>query len=265
MSRDLSNYTARELQGLKKDSLVSLILKHKASSSPGSRSSPKVSGRQSESNPDSDQSITSLKISDLKDIISTCVSEANASFVQRIENLEDQVANLQNEISTLKSERSNEVPGGSVGSDVIHDLRQSIVEQIREDNDRISRKKNLVVRGLPEESGKSDSASFSELCAETLGITLAPHCVSIKRVGQQHETRPRLLIVSFSDLRVRNEVLKKAPLLRTSTSRGGNVFINPDLTRTQLEEQFRLRQEVRRLRAEGKYAVIKRGCIISKN
>ena len=65
----------------------------------------------------------------------------------------------------------------------------------------------------------------------------------------------------------RKLVLKKATNLRNANLEliRNNVFINPDLTRQQREEQYKLRQELKRRRAGGEEVIIRKGLIVSKN
>ena len=71
----------------------------------------------------------------------------------------------------------------------------------------------------------------------------------VRRLGKPNKEKPRLLRASLPDPSKRQEVLRRAKLLKNSTFK--NVFIQPDLTRMQQEIEPSLRKELKDRREQG--------------
>lgn len=59
-------------------------------------------------------------------------------------------------------------------------------------------------------------------------------------------------------------LIKKGRTISNTIEGLNGIFVNPDLTRSEREVQYNLRQELRRRRAEGENLVIKKGRIVEK-
>ena len=142
------------------------------------------------------------------------------------------------------------------------------------------RKMNLIVFGLPEpiqdETDKSewsndkkvakDIATMSKIITDDINVGLSPRngLIDARRLGLKTAGKSRPLKIEFRDLQTKRDVLTRAKKLRDSTDPvARKLYINPDLTEKQREEDKILRKEMWRLREEeNKNAVIKRGKIV---
>lgn len=64
------------------------------------------------------------------------------------------------------------------------------------------------------------------------------------RLGKKQPLKPRLLLISVSDFRVKMSILKAAKRLKTSTQLN-NVYITPDLTHKEREQSRNFRAELK--------------------
>ena len=133
--------------------------------------------------------------------------------------------------------------------------------------DRERRKNNVVVHNLTESDGDThaermtqDRSRLGELLRRELSLNV--HIVKSFRVGKFMQGKSRLLIATLDSEESKWELVRIAPQLR-GTSTGGNIYINPDLTKQEREEGKRLRSELAERRANGeRNLVIRRGKIV---
>ena len=142
---------------------------------------------------------------------------------------------------------------------------------LNEMEDRLRRRKSLVISGLPEqvkgtvdERHKADSngvkALIQNLC---MGTTDAENSITrIHRIGRQEKEKHRLVRVVLDEDDAK-AILRKAKDLRDS-SKYDKIFINPDLTPFQREISKKLRDELKRRRIQGEEVIIRSGKIIPK-
>ena len=134
--------------------------------------------------------------------------------------------------------------------------------------DKERRKSNLVIHNLPEpdcassqDRSEQDVRQFQELVKYAFRIHVK--VTKAHRVGRIVPGRRRLLIVTLESPELKQDVLQMAPQLRNSPA-WGNIYISPDLNKTEREAAMRLRGELkaRRSAGEGDLA-IRRGRIVS--
>ena len=97
--------------------------------------------------------------------------------------------------------------------------------------------------------------------AEEIDVTLKEIDFEPKRIGSFNESTGRqLLLVKFQSDIKRKEFLRKYKNLRSSND-FSQIYVDPDLTKSEREAQFQLRQERRTLQNKypGKTFVIKTG------
>ena len=127
-----------------------------------------------------------------------------------------------------------------------------------------SRKKNLIVVNLPEtNTEEGDKEAVRDLLREEFGLT--PEIAITERLGTATDGRVRLLRIKLETLTDKKQILAKASALRNSRSETHKrVFIRPDMTRNQLQEQKNLRQELARRRhaQPHRHWFIKRGMVL---
>ena len=82
---------------------------------------------------------------------------------------------------------------------------------------------------------------------------------SIKIVTKEHKT---LFIVKLKDEAQKWTLIKKAQTISKSIEGLNKIYVNPDLTRSEREIQYHLRQELKRRRALGEKVKISKGRIV---
>ncbi|XP_071794688.1 uncharacterized protein [Asterias amurensis] len=162
-------------------------------------------------------------------------------------------------------------------------IKAIVREEIYEAKERDLRKNNLVITGLkeiPEEEGNSDASSDEEDLTNTGPSTSDKHTVehlihtvlglkNVVVISAERLPRVRILdhrrlvIASVATKDMKHQVLRVSKKL--SEKKGWkDVFIGPDRTRKEREEDKTLRDELRGRRESGEMnLVIKKGQIIS--
>ena len=83
------------------------------------------------------------------------------------------------------------------------------------------------------------------------------------RIGKKRRDNKRLLRVSVSSPKDKTDILRKSKQLRR-LSNFTDVYIQPDLTKMQQQQEFELRREVRERRMKGEDVVKYRGKVLMK-
>lgn len=113
--------------------------------------------------------------------------------------------------------------------------------------EREKRKRNVAITGFLPVPGKPDTTAVQNLCESEFSIK--PTITTAKRVGKK---TPQTLIITIPDNAERSQVLRGAASLRKPKNPAhSKVFISPDMTNLEQEQQFFLRQEVRLQRTQG--------------
>ena len=145
--------------------------------------------------------------------------------------------------------------------------REEIAGVLDEFHDKEKRKLNIIIHNLQEAEGhtqadkrKSDEVKFTGMIKN--GLKLVVKCANYFRIGKKSEEKPRLLLVTLTNLEDKMNILRSAAILR-STTEWDNVYITPDLTWQEREKARALRQELARRRAAGeKFLYIRQGRIV---
>lgn len=136
------------------------------------------------------------------------------------------------------------------------------------DPEERDRPRSIVISGLSESMGKPSEKREHDLKAVTsliddLGTEATP--VAIFRMGATQSLPqttisarprpPRLLKIIFATSSQQRSILRDSRILRDSTTFRG-VFVRPSLTKQQRDEEFNLRQELRKLRDNGERVML---------
>ncbi|KAH7706336.1 hypothetical protein AAVH_26440 [Aphelenchoides avenae] len=90
--------------------------------------------------------------------------------------------------------------------------------------------------------------------------------VAAYRMGQPRRKRPRLLKVVFAARSMQRGVLAASRHLRMAADgQYTDVYVRPSLTKEQRDAEFKLREECRRLRAQGHRCSIRNGAVVMGN
>ena len=141
-----------------------------------------------------------------------------------------------------------------------------IAREIRQErNEQESKKLNLVIKGNAPSSSTNDKECVQKL-AQTTYIVLDSADIETKRIGKIIEQNGKqLLLVKFKSQIKRKQFLRNSIKLRDNTFYS-SVFVDLDLTKSELEAQYQLRVEKRTLQDmySAKVFVIKNGKVIEK-
>lgn len=157
---------------------------------------------------------------------------------------------LQKEVEMLKKEKSV-------------DLTSEVTE-------RILRRRNVIVAGIPEctegsvsERKTEDERRLQEVRA-VLGCT-TEGVEEVTRLGRIQAGKNRLLRVKLEKEEDRQGLLRRAPRLKVAVCLWmRKVFINPDRTRLEQEQNRILRDELKRRRQNGEKVFIRSGKVLTE-
>ena len=129
----------------------------------------------------------------------------------------------------------------------------------REFQNRESRKLNLVFSGITESN--QDERMVNDLIKTQLSVADVD-ITNSRRLGQAN-SRPRPLLVSLKTMKMKRAILSRAPFLRNNTTRENNrVYINPDFTPQQRQDNSLLREQLKLQRQAEELVKIHRGKIV---
>lgn len=175
----------------------------------------------------------------------------NTELEQRCKNLEQanaQVTQCQNEHGTAAEE--------------------NLAFMLSECEDRKQRENNLIFSGVEEdiegtvqERRSADEERVKKVLEHLKFDDI--NLVSVSRIGKIKAGKPRLLRAQMRNTALKKRVLAVSKNLRLSDAHR-QVYINPDYTRHEQELQKKLRENLKKFRAEGKDVMIFRGKIINR-
>ena len=143
--------------------------------------------------------------------------------------------------------------------------KQTAIDDYRE---REARKCNVILHNIPEPTSEQadgrkleDSEQVSDMFQSGLEVDQV-QIQSIVRLGKKIQGRARLTKVTLDSVKSKRELLNNAKKLR-STEKWERVYITPDLSPREREENKKLREELKKRRDEGETGiVIRRGKIV---
>lgn len=142
-------------------------------------------------------------------------------------------------------------------------LEAALKKATSPDTSDIDRSKNLMVFGLPE-SENEDAASTKSKVSDVLSrLESTPVVSSTTRVGKKSGNRPRPIKVTLESREDLILLLKKAKLLRQDETYR-QVYLSPDLTKVEREENNRVYKTLKQLRMDnpGRKYFIRGGSIM---
>lgn len=189
------------------------------------------------------------------------VKTALSSFGDRVSAIEDKINTIMSSNASITSEMN-------VLRESVKDLESRTVEDcISELRNRMSRDENLIIFGLPENDSASleerkshDTSQLRDIFCE-IGVETSDYSTVVsdsRRIGKKRKDGYRMLKVKTCSLQKRSEILRRAKALKNSSS-WNRVFIRPDLTPLQQENEKRLRQELQERRQQGEDVVMFKG------
>ena len=136
-----------------------------------------------------------------------------------------------------------------------------LADELRERKDRST---NIVIFGI--KTGGDDDDAVDNILSNELHLTVS--ATSVTRMGASSTARPSPpILVKFATAADAITVIRSAKNLRSSTNADiqSSVFISPDYTKLEREEQYKLRTELKRQKAAGGGdLIIRKGAIIPR-
>ena len=149
------------------------------------------------------------------------------------------------------------------------------VADVIDDREEVEwRKYNLIVFGLPESPSEEtddrideDTWKMEDIKKTDLNVSLSPRngIYDARRLGKLDKNKTRPLRITFDDIRTKRDVLINAKKLKKcSEPYKKQMFINPDLTAKQREEDEQLRKKMWERREKfNENVIIRKGKIVT--
>lgn len=127
-------------------------------------------------------------------------------------------------------------------STIARSFSQAVLKTVAIERKRQTiRKRNIVISGLPPSASRPDTTLAAQFLTEELQIEA--NIASCHRLGAEMENKVQLLKVSLKSEEQASMILRKAKRLRYSVDQfvRSNIFINKDLTKHELLQQYEAR------------------------
>ena len=194
----------------------------------------------------------------------------NQQLRNRLDTLETQFSAFKSELKQeILQELRNNLPSPPTNN-ISQPLNEQVLACLREEKERDKRRLNLCLRNMPEaDSHTTDRLQIIHLFKTKLGANetdLNAGIRNIKRVGTQSDERPRIIIIECSNSDLKRFLLQNSFKLKNHRLiNNRNVFLTPDMTKNQLEDDRKLREELRRRRDNGENVFIRKGQIVLRS
>ena len=210
--------------------------------------SKKVDGKKVNINPGEMQRLVLSRVTKIMDKMET----KNDLHLQKLERITNSYADaLKKENELITNKVSSQV--SSINKN-LEKIAQAPVIAATEVKDRDSRKECVIVSGVPESDSddhetkvKHDLQEMKKICVNGLDIKVSID--KITRMKPKNGSAPRPMKVRFKDEKTKWLVIKNAKNL-AQVEEMKKIFIKPDMTAAEREEDWRLRQELKKKRQE---------------
>ena len=214
-------------------------------------------------------STTGISLSDIKQLIDTSKNEIISFVNEKFDSLNTTLSLLTDRVQKIEDKLTAVDDVGKRNKEEIEELKDGMdfirellpVQILREVEERNFKRPNLVLSGISELSSgsvderKSHDETVVNNISNDLNINISGHFRCF-RIGKPGSERPRLLKVVFTSMEDKMNLLRKGKMLRKS-ERFRQVYINPDLTILQRENNRSLREELKRRREAGEQVMIR--------
>lgn len=188
---------------------------------------------------------------ELKRMIELVIEE---KVVSRLEKIVSSIISLENRFDSIQSEQIR------LGQELSHVKTIVGKQQIYIENlEKAKREANLIFVGIPEGQVTVDDESFMEdedklnfLCHELSNDFSDDDIISCSRLGRRNDRNKRLLLVKFSNIDMKNQILYSQKKVRENTKLKesfGIIHINkdsPPLTRLEEKRLYEKMKDMRR-------------------
>ena len=199
----------------------------------------------------------------------TQILTANTKIVnEEIQKLTNKIVDFQESLEFTQKELSDKIKKVEHHVDEVKRHVDDDIEwmtwKIRNLEDR-SRRNNLRIDGLPEslnESWKITEEKVQHLFNETLNLTNVnierAHRTANKTKKQKESNLPRTVVLKLLSYKDKVDIMENVNKLK-----GSGIYVNEDFSKETLEIRRELWKDVKRLRDEGKYAVLQYDKIVT--
>ena len=177
--------------------------------------------------------------------------------------VENQTSGRQPKADTVgREEGANEGEDNEGWQPVSRKRERDLQVQVVETMEREKRKNNVIIMGLSEEM---DDKQTEDFIVEMMG-TIVDADVHLKvhgRIGKKPDgDKKRPVKIEVRETTVRRTILQKAANLKKE-QKYERIYVSPDLTKKQQEEDKTLRDKVKEFRSQGMEGVkINKGCVV---
>jgi hypothetical protein len=193
------------------------------------------------------------------------LNDVIATLLTKIDGLETKNAQLEQRCKRLEQVNTELVNGRDAQ---ITPAEENLAFIYSECEERRLKESNLIFSGIKEEINGSveerrtrDEEKVNSVLAH-LGLDNG-NVISTSRIGKVMSEKPRLLRVKMKSVEMKKKALAASKKLRSSEYL--QIYVNPDYTKKEQEQQKKLRDSLKKLRSEGRDVMIFRGKIIERS
>ena len=210
-----------------------------------------------------------ISLNDIKILIENSKTEILQNIKNEVGRLSDMVEKLVKRVDELDI-KNNNLEQRCIQLEVNMKENASATPIFDELEERNRRKTNLVVTGIPEqthgtaeERKQLDRQKIESLLKELHDLhgNMITH---VFRIGRKTNDKDRLMRIVCNNENTKELFLSKVRQRKLSDSWRG-IYINPDRTKMQQQEEKALRTELLRRKGRGEEVYISRGKIMSKS
>jgi hypothetical protein len=139
-----------------------------------------------------------------------------------------------------------------------------VSDKVEEELEIERRKYNLIFHGIAADETMSDVDIVKHVVAHGLKLDHTRHVEDVTRIGKSVEGKVRPIRVKVRSLESKKEMLQRAKNLKDNDMLK-RIYITPDLTRKQQEIDKKLRDNLKKIRAEGEPTAKIQGDRVIKN
>lgn len=187
------------------------------------------------------------KVTDkLTDAFKLLIDQVVSTLNLRIDNIEQKLIELNKQ--SVRKEVSPDAGATSPipASNDQNDTVKTLLAVETEKAERVKRSCNVIISGLPPQSGVHDADIFSVFCDEHLTVKPLPVRDSCRRLGKPAVNRPAKLRITLTSSQAVDDLIQSATILRKSNDPlAKGVYINRDLTVMEAQEAYELRVKKR--------------------
>ncbi|XP_065683441.1 uncharacterized protein LOC136096187 [Hydra vulgaris] len=208
-----------------------------------------------------EKTFTSIMSANLKIITDRLdvIEKDNNNNKRKISNFEKDINDIKDSLSFQEDKISEKLSHIKK----YYDNEVNILNKKTVDLENRSRRNNLRIDGLHETPGENwddCEKAVKVMIKKQLKITSEVVIERAHRIGQHKHNKPRTIVLKLLNFQDKNKILNAVKHLK-----GTGLYVNEDFAPETTELRRKLWEEVKKLRSEGKYAIIKYDKIFSRD